>query len=283
MRTRFVGCWFVVLLIVGCKLTLAGPPIGLLLIFNSNQSQSLKMHRNLVELLKQKRSEGYYAGTGLGRHFFAYNVAEPAHAATLKSMGITHNDGPLITLTELDSRGAAPVKITWRCAYQSPQQALAVLDQQLGIATVVTTIPGGPLRPLGYGFSIEIPYPVTQTTPIGSSAMWQGHRQGEGLAYVSVGNVSYAPDDRQCALEAIMTSFLRDSNIQEVNRETFTQLGMTGLKVTGRLGTSLAQVRILCGDNRIYHLMFVSFRNDESVMQKFFESLATHVPSSLRE
>ena len=278
MRTRCVGCWLMVLLLLGCELALAAPPIGLLLIFDSSQRDSMKIHRSLVEMLKQKRSEGYYAGTGLGRSFFAYNLAEPAHAATLKKMGVTRGNGPLITLTELDGKGAAPVKITWRYAYQSPQQALAVLDKQLGIATVSTPTAAGPLRPPGYGFSIDMPYPVTQTTPMGSSAMWQGHRQGEGLAYVSVGNISYAPDDRQAALEAIMNSFLRDSNIQEVNRETFTQLDMTGLKVTGRLGTSLAQVRILCGDTRIYHLMLVSFRNDESVLEKFFGSLLTNLP-----
>jgi hypothetical protein len=274
--SRFWGWWAGLLVVLCYQVCLAGSPIGLLLIFDSKQSQGLRMHRSLVEFLKQKRSEGHYAGTGLGRHFFAYDLAEPAHAAALKKMGVSRGPKPLITLTELDSKGSLPVKITWRCAYESPEQALQKVDQQLGIAPMKT--PAGVFCPPGYGFSLEIPYPVTQSTPLGGSTLWTASQQGEGLAIVGVGNITSAPEDRQQTLDAVMTAFLRDSGIREISREEFTQEGMSGVKVTGRHEAYLAQVRILCSDSRLYQLALISFRNDESVVQRFFESLSVSKP-----
>ena len=136
------------------------------------------------------------------------------------------------------------------------------------------TTPAGVFRPHGYGFSLEIPYPLTQSTPLGGSTLWTASQQGQGLAIVGVSNVTLAPEDRQPTLDAVMTAFLRDSAIREITREQFTQQGMTGVKVTGRQEAYLAQVRILCSDTRIYQLALISFRNEESVMERFFESLS---------
>lgn len=106
---------------------------GLLTVFDSAQSSQSLAHKDLVELLRQKRAEGHFAGTGLDPRFQIYDFAEPQMAASLKRLGLARN-GTYLCLTRLDGKGR-PAKITWGFRYSSADEALAALDGQLGLAS----------------------------------------------------------------------------------------------------------------------------------------------------
>ena len=108
---------------------------GILVVFDSKSSSSCLLHKGLVELLKQKRAEGHFAGADVDQSFYVYNMAEAAHVQTLKRMGVGKTSRPFICLTVLDS-AQRPTKITWRSYYDSPEEALKALDEQLGIAVI---------------------------------------------------------------------------------------------------------------------------------------------------
>lgn len=104
---------------------------GLLVVFDSAQTAQSVRHKELVELLRQKRAEGHFAGTGLEQYFQIYDFAEAKMAASLKKMGIARN-GTYLCLTQLDAKDR-PVKVSWRLAYASAPDALTALDDQLGL------------------------------------------------------------------------------------------------------------------------------------------------------
>ena len=116
------------------------PKPGILVVFDSTSSVSTLSHKGLVELLKQKRAEGHFAGANIDQQFNVYNMAEPGHAATLKGWGISKTSKPFICLTSLD-KAKRPAKLVWRSFYSTPEEALQALDQQLGIASVTQPNP----------------------------------------------------------------------------------------------------------------------------------------------
>lgn len=249
----------------------AAPRIGLLLIFNSNQKSSLQLHRGLVELLKQKRAEGHFAGTGISTNFFAYNAAEPDHAASLKKMGVGKVDKPMISLTELDAEGRVPTKLTWRSPYESSEQALELVNKQLGLAPIQGTS-AGLFTPPGYGFSVEMPYPITKTCPTEGGNAWMGGLQGEGLLLLGVSNITIMAQDRPLILDSAVNALLQEMTIKEISRKEIQHNGMEGVEVSGMYQIYLAQVRVLASQDRLYQMLAINYRNDESVLQKFFQS-----------
>lgn len=90
-----------------------------------------------MELLRHKRAEGHFAGTGLEQYFQIYDFSESQMAASLKRLGIARN-GTYLCLTQLDAQ-ARPVKISWRIPYASASDALAALDSQLGLNFLAVT------------------------------------------------------------------------------------------------------------------------------------------------
>lgn len=126
-------------LLVGLLAAWAQSNRGLLAVFDSAQSSQSIAHKELVELLRQKRAEGHFAGTGLESHFQIYDFAEPQMAASLKRMGISRNR-TYLCLTQLDGQDR-PVKVLWGLNYSSPEQALAALDGQLGLNSGQTPLP----------------------------------------------------------------------------------------------------------------------------------------------
>ena len=121
---------------VGLLVAWAQSHRGLLVVFDSRQTSHLSRHKEVIELLRQKRAEGHFAGTGLDQYFQIYNFAEPEMAASLKRMGISQK-GTYLCLTQLDAKNR-PVKVSWRQAYSNPAEALAALDQQLGLTLTQT-------------------------------------------------------------------------------------------------------------------------------------------------
>ena len=126
-------------LLVGLLAAWAQSNRGLLAVFDSAQSSQSIAHKELVELLRQKRAEGHFAGTGLESHFQIYDFAEPQMAASLKRMGISRSR-TYLCLTQLDGQDR-PVKVLWGLNYSSPEQALAALDGQLGLNSGQTPLP----------------------------------------------------------------------------------------------------------------------------------------------
>ncbi|MFN8607633.1 MAG: hypothetical protein U0931_08885 [Vulcanimicrobiota bacterium] len=104
---------------------------GLLTVFDSGQTRQTSLHRDMVELLRQKRAEGHFAGTGLEQAFQIYDFAEPQMAASLKRLGLSRS-GNYLCLTQLDGKGR-PIKVLWRLSYSSAGEALAALDGELGL------------------------------------------------------------------------------------------------------------------------------------------------------
>lgn len=105
---------------------------GLLVVFDSAQSSQSLRHKELVDLLRQKRAEGLFAGTGLEQYFQIYDFAENEMATSLKRLGISRN-GTYLCLTQLDAKDR-PIKVTWRLGYTKAADAMAGLTGQLGLA-----------------------------------------------------------------------------------------------------------------------------------------------------
>lgn len=118
---------------------------GLLVVFDSAQSSQSMRHKELVELLRQKRAEGLFAGTGLEQYFQIYDFAEKEMATSLKRLGVSRN-GTYLCLTQLDAKDR-PVKVTWRLGYTTAADALAGLTGQLGLAAVASTTPSPSATP----------------------------------------------------------------------------------------------------------------------------------------
>ena len=281
-----------ILLLTCLTLAWAAPRTGILVVFDSTQSSSPQLHKSLVELLKQKRAEGHFAGAGVDQSFSVYNLAEPEQANYLKSLGVGRTSKPFISLTQLDPTGKRPVKVTWRYVYASPDEALQALDQQLGLAEETptanlskpppgfenTTVPAGVFSPPGYGFSIELPYPITQKTPFASGMVWTAVGKGQGLVLVAVGNTTTTVETRNQTLESEMTAVVKESGIKEISRQPITHQGLPGLEVIGQYQIYVAQVRVLCSDNHVYELCAINFMNDEEMIQRFFRSLLITQP-----
>ena len=267
--------WRVLFLMVFClQAVAADPATTLLLIFNSNQAENSRLHRGLVELLKQQRAQGHFAGSGLRTTFLIYNAAEPAHAATLKRLGISKTTQPGLCLTELNEKNL-PSKVIWRTSYNSPQNALLALDDELDLdyASATPIGPAGRLSPAGLGFSIDMPYPIYQEDAGEGGKLWVGMRQGDGMALVTVVNVSSTPTTRKSTIEEYLQAFLEECEVRETSRREVIHQNLTGIEVTGQYETFIAKVRVLASDTRIVELALINFRNDENVMQAFFDSL----------
>lgn len=112
---------------------------GLLVVFDSAQTGQSVRHKLLVELLRQKRAEGHFAGTGLEQYFQIYDFAEAKMATSLKRMGVARN-GTYLCLTQLDGQDR-PVKVLWRVPYAAAPDALAALDGQLGLVSTPQPTP----------------------------------------------------------------------------------------------------------------------------------------------
>lgn len=267
--------WRVLFLWLCClQLAAADPAVTLLLIFNSSQAENSRLHRGLVELLKQQRAEGHFAGSGLRTKFLIYNVAEPAHAAALKRMGITKPTQPCLSVTELNAKNL-PSKVIWRVAYDSPEGALAALDSALGLnnATTLPIGPAGRLSPPGFGFSVDMPYPIYQEKAEGGAKFWVGLKRSEGMALVAVANITSTPETRRGNVDDYMTAFLREAEVQEISRREIAYQHLTGVEVTGQYDMFIAKVRVLASDMHLVQVALIHFRNDENVMQAFFDSL----------
>ncbi len=118
---------------------------GLLVVFDSAQTSQSMRHKELVELLRQKRAEGLFAGTGLEQYFQIYDFAEAEMATSLKRLGVSRN-GTYLCLTQLDAKDR-PVKVTWRVGYTTAADALAGLVGQLGLAAIASPTPSASPTP----------------------------------------------------------------------------------------------------------------------------------------
>lgn len=123
----------VLVLVMGLLVAWAQSQPGLLTVFDSAQSGQSLAHRDLVALLRQKRAEGHFAGTGLDLRFQIYDFAEPKMAASLKHLGIS-GSGTYLCLTHLDAQGR-PAKVVWTYRYSTAPEALSALDGQLGLSS----------------------------------------------------------------------------------------------------------------------------------------------------
>jgi len=103
------------------------------MVWDSSNTQVSQRHRGLVQLLKEKRAEGHFAGLPLEQRILVYDAALNEHAHSLKILGLAGQSKPYICLTTLDAKGL-PAKILWSQSYSAPDQALSALDQKLGIA-----------------------------------------------------------------------------------------------------------------------------------------------------
>lgn len=126
--------------ILSIQLGWAAPSRGILLVFNSSQSRAAALHKGLVGLLKQKRAEGHFGGVDIDPKFKVYDFIEREHARSLKILGVGTTIIPFVSLTLQDDQGK-PTRLIWRGNYSSPEEALSLLDQQLGIATVEPPLP----------------------------------------------------------------------------------------------------------------------------------------------
>lgn len=266
--------WRVLFLVLGCFQMAAAKGVTLLLIFNSNLADNARLHRGLVQLLKQQRAEGHFAGTGLRSKFLIYNAAEPAHAATLKRMGITKTAQPCISVTELNAKNL-PSKVIWRTAYDSPEGALAALDEAMGLNSAGTVAPAGRLSPPGMGFSIDMPYPIVHQKTVNGVTVWVGLQREEGMALVAVASVPTTPANRASTLNSLIQAFLDEAEIKEISRQEIVHQGVPGLEVTGQSEANLAKMRVFADDEGILQIMMTHYRNDETAIQRFFDSLTS--------
>lgn len=102
------------------------------MVWNSSQPKVAQLHRGLAQLLKEKRAEGHFVGLPLEQRIQVYDSALPAHAHSLKVLGLAGRPLPSLCLTTLDSKGL-PQAVLWTESYSSPQQAMQSLNQRLGI------------------------------------------------------------------------------------------------------------------------------------------------------
>ena len=103
------------------------------MVFDSRQVAVTKPHRGLVKLLKEKRAEAHFAGINLEQSISVYDRAVPAHAQSLKRLGLASQPVPMLCLVTLDS-GGIPHQVLWKSHYDNPDQVMRELDQRLGIA-----------------------------------------------------------------------------------------------------------------------------------------------------
>lgn len=120
---------------------IAAPRQALLLVWNSRDAGVASRHKGMVELIKEKRAEGHFAGLSLESRVNVYDLSLPAHAAALANLGLSNQSLPLLCVTTVDGRGI-PLAVVWKTGYTAPDPAVASLDKQLGIAGR-----GGPTQP----------------------------------------------------------------------------------------------------------------------------------------
>ncbi|MBS2039059.1 SUMF1/EgtB/PvdO family nonheme iron enzyme [bacterium] len=102
------------------------------MVFDSRSKSGSQVHRSMVELLKEKRAEGHFAGLQMEQSIQVYDFAVPAHAAALARLGLTTAKAPCLCLVSLNSRGL-PERVSWSSQYDRPDAAMLSLDQALGI------------------------------------------------------------------------------------------------------------------------------------------------------
>lgn len=102
------------------------------MVWDSRKGEVATRHKGLVQLLKEKRAEGHFAGLPLDQRINVYDAALPAHAASLKLLGLSSQGLPMLCLTEIDTRGI-PRKVLWKTTYGGADAAMAALDGKLGI------------------------------------------------------------------------------------------------------------------------------------------------------
>ena len=105
---------------------------GLLMVFDSRSANVAQIHRSMVQVLKEKRAEGHFAGIQLEQAIQVYDFAVPAHAGALAQLGIGTNKAPCLCLVSLNGRGL-PERVTWSSQYERADVAMQGLDQALGI------------------------------------------------------------------------------------------------------------------------------------------------------
>ncbi|MFN8606488.1 MAG: SUMF1/EgtB/PvdO family nonheme iron enzyme [Vulcanimicrobiota bacterium] len=102
------------------------------MVFDSRSANGSQVHRSMVEILKEKRAEGHFAGIQLEQAIQVYDFAVPAHASALARLGINSSKAPCLCLVSLNSRGL-PDRVSWTSQYSRADLALQSLDQALGI------------------------------------------------------------------------------------------------------------------------------------------------------
>lgn len=86
----------------------------------------------MVNLIKARRAEGYFASTDLERKVQVYDEAVPGHARAVQHLGISSPEIPCVCLVQLDSAGI-PGRVLWKRHYQEPVVAVEALGQELGL------------------------------------------------------------------------------------------------------------------------------------------------------
>ena len=103
------------------------------MVFDSRSAEVAKIHRGMVQILKEKRAEAHFAGTRVQQTIQVYDWAVPAHATALRGLGLSAEKVPSLCLVTLNGRGL-PESISWQTRYQQSDQAIKDLDEKLGIA-----------------------------------------------------------------------------------------------------------------------------------------------------
>ena len=91
-------------------------------------------HRQLVEVLKERRAVGHFAQAQLEKKVMVYDVAIADHARSLKVLGMAAPEVPRLCVIALNGKGL-PSRILWSQTYSQNGPLMAALDQQLGIKT----------------------------------------------------------------------------------------------------------------------------------------------------
>lgn len=124
----------------------AAPAPSVLVVWDSTQSNGAQTFKSLVDRLKRQRAEGHFVGAPLDPNFRVYDLAVAEHAKALKSLGLGRPTQPQLCLLEVNPKGL-PVRVTWSTPVTSPEQALADLDDQLGLRSMPIAVPSPPPTP----------------------------------------------------------------------------------------------------------------------------------------
>lgn len=102
------------------------------MIWDSRKPAVGDAHRQLVEVLKERRAVGHFAQARLEKKVMVYDLALADHARSLKVLGMPSPQVPRLCIISLNSKGL-PAKILWSQSYGPSGPLMAALDKQLGI------------------------------------------------------------------------------------------------------------------------------------------------------